>query len=121
MKRGLDLDLSKRQNLRGRWFNRFRTLTGINVRQKKRSLRDIWFRQFRAATGINVSKRNVVGFHPFGFQILSGINANGPVEARDIVADGQLQNFVSNTANLLRAIGKSDGKYLCPSVGPDKL
>ena len=93
----------------------------MNVRQEKRSLRDIWFRKFRDATGINVSKRDVVAFDPFGLQILADLGANGRVEARDTVADAQLQTFVSNTAILLRAIGKSDGRCLRPSVGPNKL
>lgn len=149
-KRGLDPDLSKRQEIIDRWLSRFRAAAGVNARREKRSLRDIWFKQFRDATGINVSKRDVVNFDPFGSQILVGgkapwekrslrdiwfkqfrdatginvskrENANGQIQARDTVADAQLQNFVSNAANLLRAVGKSDGKCPCISVGPNKL
>ena len=111
--RDIALKLSKRQDIIDRWFSRFRTLSGINV-QQKRSLRDIWFRQFRDATGINVSKRDFADFDTFGSKIR-------PVGARDTAADAQLQTFVSNTANLLRALGKSDGMFLCLSVGPSRL
>ena len=53
----------------------------------------------------------------------NGMLMGKPVQARDIVVNAQvlaqLQDFVSSTANLLRALGKTDGKYLCPSVRPD--
>jgi hypothetical protein len=45
-------------------------------------------------------------------QVLAGLHVNKPVEARDIVVNAQvlaqLQNFISNTVSLLRALGKSD-------------
>ena len=53
-------------------------------------------------------------------QVLAGLNVNKPVQARDIVINGQvlaqLQSFVNSTVNLLRALGNPDGEYLCPSV-----
>ena len=55
-------------------------------------------------------------------QVLAGLRVNKPVVARDIEVNAQLlaqlQNFVSNTVNLLRALGKSDGKHLWASVHP---
>ena len=57
-------------------------------------------------------------------QVLAGLRMNKPVETRDIVVDtqvlAQLQNFAFSTVNLLRALGKPDGKYLCLSVHPGR-
>ena len=47
-------------------------------------------------------------------QILAGLDVNKPVKTRGIEINSQalsqLQSFVANTVNLLRALGKPDGK-----------
>jgi hypothetical protein len=53
-------------------------------------------------------------------QVLAGVNVDKPIEARDIVINGQvlaqLQSFVNSTVSMLRILGKSGGEYLRPSV-----
>jgi len=57
-------------------------------------------------------------------QVLAGLNVNKPVEVRDVVISSQvlsqLQDFIKNTVNLLRTLGKSDGEYLRPFAHPNK-